>query len=77
MDVEQAPLEPLHELRRQDAHETGQRHELGAARVEFGAQRRFEVGAVGKGFDRDHRGRYAERGGARQAAGARRDRRSL
>ena len=42
----------------------------GAAGVEFGAERRIEAGAIGELLHRHHAGRDAERGGARQAAGA-------
>jgi hypothetical protein len=71
VDVQQFSLETLHEFRRQDAHESGQGHERGAAGIELGAQCRLESGAVGKFPDGDDGGRHAERRGARQASGAR------
>ena len=62
------PCEALHELRRQDAHETGQRDQLGAAaRRASRASARSKAGAVGELLPRHDRGRDAQLRARREA----------
>ena len=70
MDVQQSSLEALHEGRREDAHESGERDQLRAAGFQLAGERVLERLARGEFPDGDHRGRHAQRRGARQAARA-------
>src|SRR6188508_950553 len=68
VDVEQPAFEAMHELRRENAHEAGERHQLCAAAFELGREGGVETGAIGKLPDRYDAGRNAECGRARDAA---------